>query len=176
MFRINNLNDVICKRTNFFELFLSKRKEVHNPTIETGLKQIQLGLSFSSKTFCICLIANRASRLTYQWCLGIVAGHVYQIETQSLYGYGTCRHGFRSAFSIKMYCQWFSRNCRIFKIVLGGNATSYQDLDDEKKSNSFNKENKSSESAALLWKISSPLLHDLLCKNILDRNTMRSSL
>ena len=66
MFRINNLNDVICKRTNFFELFLSKRKEVHNPTIETGLKQIQLGLSFSSKTFCICLIANRASRLTYQ--------------------------------------------------------------------------------------------------------------
>ena len=48
--------------------------------------------------------------------------------------------------------------------------------DDEKKSNSFNKENKSSESAALLWQIPSPLLHDLRRKNKLDRNTMRSSL
>ena len=51
-----------------------------------------------------------------------------------------------------------------------------KNLHDEKKSNSFNKENKSSESAALLRKISSPLLHDLRCKNKLDRNTMRSSL
>ena len=70
----------------------------------------------------------------------------------------------------------FSRNCRILKIILGGNATSYRDLDDEKKSNSFNKENKNSESVALLWQISSTLLYDLRCKNKLDRNAMRSSL
>ena len=31
----------------------------------------------------------------------------------------------------------FSRNCRILKIVLGGNATSYHDLEEEKKSNSL---------------------------------------
>ena len=70
----------------------------------------------------------------------------------------------------------FQEMVAYLKFVLGGNATSYQDLDDEKKSNSFNKENKSSESASLLWKISSPLLHDLHCKYKLDRNTMRSSL
>lgn len=70
----------------------------------------------------------------------------------------------------------FQEMVAYLKFVLGGNATSYQDLDDEKKSNSFDKENKSSESAALLRKISSPLLHDLRCKNKLDRNTMRSSL
>ena len=70
----------------------------------------------------------------------------------------------------------FQEMVAYLKFVLGGNATSYQDLDDEEKSNSFNKENKSSESAALLWQIPSPLLHDLRCKNKLDRNTMRSSL
>ena len=42
----------------------------------------------------------------------------------------------------------FQEMVAYLKFVLGGNATSYQDLDDEKKSNSFNKENKSSESAA----------------------------
>lgn len=70
----------------------------------------------------------------------------------------------------------FSRNCRILKIVLGGNATSYHDLEEEKKSNSFNKQNKNSESVARLWQISSPLFHDLRCKNKLDRNAVRSSL
>ena len=59
---------------------------------------------------------------------------------------------------------------------MGGNATSYHDLEEEKKSNSFNKQNKNSESVACLWQISSPLFHDLRCKNKLDRNAVRSSL
>ena len=56
MFRINNLNDVICKRTNFLNCFYQKGKKFTTQQSKLDLSKFNSGLAFPLRIFAFALL------------------------------------------------------------------------------------------------------------------------
>ena len=70
MFRVNNLNDVICKRTNFLNCFYQKGKKFTTQQSKLDLSKFNSGLAFPQRLFAFALLLTGHQGLLTNDALG----------------------------------------------------------------------------------------------------------
>lgn len=65
MFRVNNLNDVICKRTNFLNCFYQKGKKFTAQQSKLDLSKFNSGLAFPLRLFAFALLLTEQGIKAY---------------------------------------------------------------------------------------------------------------